>query len=233
MRFALNARFRKCFAATTRGFVRRDNTGEATGLRRSVLLTIAILVAALATPAVADSQGSRGYGGGCSPSINSAAKTVSGTGGDITIAAAASLAASTDTTQTGGNSGGGSSTVAATAGPADNRGDATSTSSASSGDQINGILQNGQCASNGVNVGGTNTGVVNNGNGNRVVNNSGEVLGVLIQNSGARGGGKGGGTTTINAVGNTGNVSGQVNVGGGRRSGSSPNQNSNQTFISQ
>ena len=201
-------------------------------MTRSVLLTIAILVVALATPVVANSEGSKGYGGGCSPNINAATKT--GTSGNITIAAAASLAASTDTTQTGGNGGGGSPTVAATAGPADNRGDATSTSLANSGDQINGITQNGQCASNGVNVGGNNTGVVNNGNGNRVINNSGEVFGVLIQNLGAKGGGRGGGATTIiNAVGNTGNVSGQANVGGGKKGGSSPNQNSNQTFISQ
>jgi hypothetical protein len=227
-------RFRKWFAATMRGFLRRDNTEEATSLTRSVLLTIAILVIALATPVVANSEGSKGYGGACSPNINGATKTVSGTSGDITITAAASLAASTDTTQTGGNGGGGSQAVAATAGPAENHGAATGTSLANSGDQINGITQNGQCASNGVNVGGNNTGVVNNGNGNRVVNNSGEVFGVLIQNLGAKGGGKGAGATTIiNAVGNTGNVSGQANVGGGKKGGSSPNQNSNQTFISQ
>jgi hypothetical protein len=203
-------------------------------LRRSVLLTLATLVVALAAPVVANSEGSKGSGGGCSPNITGAAKTVSGTSGSLTIAAAASLAASIDTTQTGGNGGGGSPAVAATAGPAENQGDATSTSLANSGDQINGITQNGQCASNGVNVGGNNTGVINNGNGNRVVNNSGEVFGVLIQNFGAKGGGKSGGATTIiNAVGNTGNVSGQVNVGGGKKGGSSLNQNSNQAFISQ
>src|SRR5215813_125203 len=152
-------------------------------------LTIAILVVALATPALAESEGSRRYGGGCSPSISS--KTVTGTSGSLTIAAGASLAASTGTTQTGGNGGGGSPDQSTTAGPADNRGDAAGTSSATSGDQINGVLQSGQCASNGVNVGGINTGVVNNGNGNRVVNNSGDVFGVLIQNAGGRGGGKG------------------------------------------
>jgi len=67
-----------------------------------------------------------------------------------------------------------------------------------------------------------------------VVNNSGEVLGVLIQNLGGKGAGKGGGaTTTINAVNNLGNANGQANVGGGKKAGSSPNQNSTQTFISQ
>jgi hypothetical protein len=67
-----------------------------------------------------------------------------------------------------------------------------------------------------------------------VVNNSGEVLGVLIQNLGGKGGSKGGGaTTTINAVGNTGNINGQANVGAGKKGGSSPSQNSTQTFIAQ
>jgi len=86
--------------------------------------------------------------------------------------------------------------------------------------------------------------VVNNGNGNKVINNSGEVLGVLIQNLAGKGGskdglkeGRGGAgsspTTTINAVNNLGNANGQANVGGGKKGGSSPNQNSTQTFISQ
>jgi len=93
-------------------------------------------------------------------------------------------------------------------------------------------------------VGGQNTGVVNLGNGNKVLNNSGEVLGVLIQKqvSGAGGGekgkaGKGGGAgdvnTTINAVQNVGNSNGQANVGAAGKKGSTPNQNSTQTFISQ
>ena len=133
-----------------------------------------------------------------------------------------------------------------TAAPAENHGNATGTSSANSGDQTNGLTQSGQCASNGVNVGGNNTGVVNNGNGNKVLNNSGDVLGVLIQNLGGKGGskdglltrdGKGGGgsspTTTINAVNNLGNSNGQANVGAGKKGGSSPSQNSTQTFISQ
>jgi len=136
--------------------------------------------------------------------------------------------------------------VTTTAAPAENHGNATGTSSANSGDQTNGLTQSGQCASNGVNVGGNNTGVVNNGNGNKVLNNSGEVLGVLIQNLGGKGGskdglltrdGKGGGgsspTTTINAVNNLGNSNGQANVGAGKKDGSSPSQNSTQTFISQ
>jgi len=72
------------------------------------------------------------------------------------------------------------------------------------------------------------------------------VLGVLIQNLGGKGGskdglltrdGKGGGgsspTTTINAVNNFGNSNGQANVGAGKKGGSSPSQNSTQTFISQ
>jgi hypothetical protein len=133
--------------------------------------------------------------------------------------------------------------VTTTAAPAENHGNATGTSSANSGDQINGLTQSGQCASNGVNVGGNNTGVVNNGNGNKVLNNSGEVLGVLIQNLGGKDGGKDGKvgrgsggsspTTTINAVNNFGNSNGQANVGGGKKGGSSPSQNSTQTFISQ
>ena len=146
----------------------------------------------------------------------------------------------------GAGGAGGSQAVTTTAAPAENHGNATGTSSANSGDQINGLTQSGQCASNGVNVGGNNTGVVNNGNGNKVLNNSGEVLGVLIQNLGGKGGskdglltrdGKGGGgsspTTTINAVNNFGNSNGQANVGGGKKGGSSPSQNSTQTFISQ
>jgi hypothetical protein len=146
----------------------------------------------------------------------------------------------------GAGGAGGSQAVTTTAAPAENHGNATGTSSANSGDQINTLTQGGQCASNGVNVGGHNTGVVNNGNGNKVVNNSGEVLGVLIQNLGGKGGsrdgllsrdGKGGGgsspTTTINAVQNFGNSNGQAVVGGGAKKGSTPNQNSTQTFISQ
>ncbi len=146
----------------------------------------------------------------------------------------------------GAGGAGGSQAVTTTAAPAENHGNATGTSSANSGDQINSLTQSGQCASNGVNVGGNNTGVVNNGNGNKVLNNSGEVLGVLIQNLGGKGGskdglltrdGKGGGgsspTTTINAVNNFGNSNGQANVGAGKKGGSSPSQNSTQTFISQ
>ena len=146
----------------------------------------------------------------------------------------------------GAGGAGGSQAVTTTAAPAENHGNATGTSSANSGDQTNGLTQSGQCASNGVNVGGNNTGVVNNGNGNKVLNNSGEVLGVLIQNLGGKGGskdglltrdGKGGGgsspTTTINAVNNLGNSNGQANVGAGKKGGSSPSQNSTQTFISQ
>jgi len=96
-------------------------------------------------------------------------------------------------------------------------------------------------------VGGQNTGVVNVGNGNKVLNNSGEVLGVLIQKQvsgsgsggekgkvGRGGGGAGDVTTTINAVNNLGNANGQANVGAaGKKGGSTPNQNSTQTFISQ
>jgi hypothetical protein len=140
----------------------------------------------------------------------------------------------------GAGGAGGSQAVTTTAAPAENHGNATGTSSANSGDQINGITQSGQCASNGVNIGGNNTGVVNNGHGNKVNNNSGEILGVLIQNLGGKGGGKGGegrgkggggNTTTINAVNNVGNANGQAVVGG--KKGSTPNQNSTQTFISQ
>ena len=144
----------------------------------------------------------------------------------------------------GAGGAGGSQAVTTTAAPAENHGNATGTSSANSGDQTNGLTQSGQCASNGVNVGGNNTGVVNNGNGNKVLNNSGDVLGVLIQNLGGKGGskdglltrdGKGGSspTTTINAVNNFGNSNGQANVGAGKKGGSSPSQNSTQTFISQ
>ena len=133
----------------------------------------------------------------------------------------------------GAGGAGGSQAVTTTAAPAENHGNATGTSSANSGDQINGLTQSGQCDSNGVNVGGNNTGVVNNGNSNKVLNNSGQVLGVLIQNLGGKGAGKGGATTTINAVGNTGNSNGQANVGAGKKGGSSPNQNSTQTFIAQ
>src|SRR3989442_1274870 len=67
------------------------------------LLTIAIFLVAFATPVVAGSSGS-GYGG-CSPSIDGANKTVSGTSGNITVAAAASLGATTGTAQTGANGG--------------------------------------------------------------------------------------------------------------------------------
>jgi hypothetical protein len=123
-----------------------------------------------------------------------------------------------------------------------NTGSAQGNSSANSGPQSNTLTTGGQCASNGVNIGDLNTGVVNNGNGNKVNNNSGEVLGVLIQNLGGKGGGKGaegrgkggggGNTTTINAVQNLGNTNGQAAVGGAKK-GSTPNQNSTQTFISQ
>jgi len=129
---------------------------------------------------------------------------------------------------------GGSQAVTTTAAPAENHGNATGTSSANSGDQINTISNAGQCASNGVNVGGLNTGVVNNGNGNKTNNNSGEVLGVLIQNlGGSKGAGKGAGsgpTTTINAQNNLGNTQGQAVVGGKNGSTVSPNQNSSQNF---
>ncbi|HEX9545722.1 MAG TPA: hypothetical protein VF942_00205, partial [Acidimicrobiales bacterium] len=132
----------------------------------------------------------------------------------------------------GGN--GGSPTLTNTAAPAENHGNATGTQSATSGDQINSITNSGQCASNGVNVGGQNTGVVNNGNGNKVLNNSGDVLGVLIQNQGgSKGAGKGAGggpTTTINSVNNFGNTNGQAVVGGRNGSTVSPNQNSSQNF---
>jgi hypothetical protein len=70
-----------------------------------------------------------------------------------------------------------------------------------------------------------------------VVNN-GDVLGVLIQNLGskAKDGAASGKskdiTTTINATNNVGNANGQAAVGGGKK-GSTPNQNSTQTFISQ
>jgi hypothetical protein len=67
--------------------------------------------------------------------------------------------------------------------------------------------------------------------------NNGDVLGVLIQNLGskAKDGATGTSkdiTTTINAVQNVGNANGQAVVGGGKK-GSTPNQNSTQTFISQ
>ena len=134
----------------------------------------------------------------------------------------------------GAGGAGGPQAVTTSAGAANNQGSATGNSSANSGEQINGITQSGQCASNGVNVNGFNSGVVNNGSGNKVVNNSGEVLGVLIQNLGGKGGSKGGGpVTTINAVQNFGNSNGQAVVGGGGKKGSTPNQNSTQTFISQ
>src|SRR3989442_1064322 len=67
------------------------------------LLTIAIFVVAFATPVVAGPNGSGG--GGCSPSISGANKTVSGTSGNITVAAAASLAATTGTAPTGAHGG--------------------------------------------------------------------------------------------------------------------------------
>src|ERR1700682_1489335 len=69
------------------------------------LLTIAIFVAAFATPVVAGSDGSKGGGGGCSPNISGANKTVSGTSGNITVAAPARLASTTGTAQTGANGG--------------------------------------------------------------------------------------------------------------------------------
>jgi len=130
---------------------------------------------------------------------------------------------------------GGSQSQTNTAGPAENHGNATGTSSANSGDQATGITQSGQCADNGINIGGQNLGVANLGNGNKSVINNGDVLGVLIQNLGSKakdGVAAGGGkdvTTTINAVNNVGNANGQAAVG----KGSKPNQNSTQTFISQ
>jgi hypothetical protein len=90
-----------------------------------------------------------------------------------------------------------------------------------------------------VNVGGQNLGVVNLGDGNKSVLNNGNVLGVLIQNLGSKAAKDGverykGSdiTTTINAQGNVGNANGQAAVGAGKK-GSTPNQNSTQTFISQ
>ncbi len=134
---------------------------------------------------------------------------------------------------TGGTSG--SNSLSNTAAPAENHGNATGTSSANSGDQINGITQSGQCADGGVNINGPNSGVVSLGDNNKTNNNSGIVNGVLIQNlGGAKGAGKGAGagpTTTLNAVNNLGNTNGQAVVGG--KKGSAPNQNSTQTFISQ
>src|SRR5207244_4089400 len=63
------------------------------------LLTIAIFVVAFATPVVAGPNGSGG--GGCSPSISGASKMVSGTSGNITVAAAGGLGATAGTGQPG------------------------------------------------------------------------------------------------------------------------------------
>src|ERR1041384_7997710 len=68
--------------------------------RWMALFTIALWVAGVATPPMVDAAG------GCSPSIsNSSNKTVSGTSGNITVAAAASLATPVGTVQTGGKGG--------------------------------------------------------------------------------------------------------------------------------
>src|ERR1700694_5032895 len=69
--------------------------------RWTALFTIAMWVAALATPAVGQEAK-----GGCRPHIaNSSNKTVTGTSGAITVAAAASLATPVGTTQVGGAGG--------------------------------------------------------------------------------------------------------------------------------
>jgi hypothetical protein len=74
--------------------------------------------------------------------------------------------------------------------------------------------------------------VANIGNNNKSNVNNGDVLGVLIQKIGGSkpdGGSSKDITTTINATQNVGNAAGQAAVG----KGSKPNQNNNQTFISQ
>src|SRR2546430_17254796 len=74
--------------------------------RWMALFTIAMWVAALATPAMVDAAG------GCSPNIkDSSNKTVSGTSGAITVAAAASLATQVGTTRTGGQGGEGAAST--------------------------------------------------------------------------------------------------------------------------
>jgi len=73
--------------------------------------------------------------------------------------------------------------------------------------------------------------VANIGNNNKSLVNNGDVLGVLIQKLGGSkpaGGSSKDITTTINNQGNVGNAAGQATVGKGK-----PNQNNNQTFISQ
>src|SRR5262249_41352586 len=133
---------------------------------------------------------------------------------------------------------GGSQTQSTTAASATNDAPATGNSTANSGAQSTGITQSGQCAANGINIGGQKLGVANLGNGNKSIVNNGDVLGVLLQNLGDKtkdgvakeGSGYGSKsiTTTINAVNNVGNANGQAAVG----KGSKPNQNSTQTFNS-
>jgi len=168
---------------------------------------------------------------GCSPSIAGSSNTaVAGTSGNITVATAASLAVPVGTTQTGGAGAGGSQTQDNTAGSATNDGNASGTSSANAGDQSAGILQSGQCTDGGANVGGQNLGTVSLGNGNRGVINSGNVVGVLVQNAGGKSSpSRASTTTTLNATNNVGNANGQAAVSRGSR----PNQNSTQTFVSQ
>ena len=73
--------------------------------------------------------------------------------------------------------------------------------------------------------------MANIGNNNKSNVNNGDVLGVLIQKIGGKTdtGASKDITTTINATNNVGNAAGQAAVG----KGSKPNQNNNQTFISQ
>jgi len=124
-----------------------------------------------------------------------------------------------------------------TAGAAKNNGSATASSGANAGDQVNAINQNAPCADSGIAFSGTNSGVNNVGNGNKTNNNTGIVNGVLIQGLGGRGAdglttGRGSSSTlTQNAVNNLGNVNAQGAQAQGGRKGSSPNQNSTQTFI--
>jgi hypothetical protein len=135
-----------------------------------------------------------------------------------------------------------------TAGSAKNNGSATGSSGANAGDQVNAINQNAPCADNGVAFSGTNNGANVVGNGNKTNVSSGTVYGVVLQGNGqgslldglgvpGLAGGRGNGSSSIsvqNAVNNLGNVNAQgaQNQGGSRKgSGSSPNQNSTQTFI--
>src|SRR4029077_1495041 len=68
--------------------------------RWMALFTVALWVAAVATPPMGDAAG------GCSPNIkDSSNKTVSGTSGAITVPAPASLATPVGTTQTAGKGG--------------------------------------------------------------------------------------------------------------------------------